>query len=321
MRAILHLTTLVAPFTVFALEMALFSSPRFLPWVVVAVGLMISGTTLLLVRHELRQIVAKPLTGAGMVFAGTLLIACTPILGYAQVLSAVGTDTEVSAPSLPWALVAGTVVAACAGIVVTARRVTSLPQVLTPMYLAAGQILFLLVLEGQVFRRVIAVMFAVLLVVAFEDLYLAFHEPKRHQAYAPINIATYMGLVAYFLFAASLSWLMLFFGLPLWLAATVLGGLAALLAYQSLWALQTVEPQGLPYLFVLPLLSVELFWAVSFLPTSIYVNALILSGGYYVASGLMRNQLLGILDRRVGRRYLLIISVCLVIALVTAKWG
>lgn len=318
MRALVHFSTLATPLVMLVLTGWLFRAPAALPVGVTLIGLLVSGETLLLVWPGLSRLVSRPFTGVGLLISGTLLVISTPLLGYQQVLTVAETQGA-GASQLPWVVAAGVLAASGSLMIFTARRVTSLPQVLTPVYLVAGGVLLLMALEGYWFRQVIAVCLAFLLLVALEDLYLAFHDPARHQAYAPVNIASYMGLVTYFFYAASLLWLMAFFTFPLWLAALLLAGITALLTYQSLWAIGGSFWRGWPYLVTLSLLSVEMFWAVSFLPTSVYVGALVLTAGHYVASGLSRNQLLGTLHRGVLVRYVVTALCCLALVLLTAK--
>ena len=319
MRALLHFTTFLTPVAVLALLSALFRSPATLPWVVTTIGLLVSGETLLLARPGLSRLVTRPFTGVAMLLSGVLLTISTPLLGWQQVLAVAGTLGDTEASPWPWLVTTALLVAAGSLLLVTARRIALLPQVLTPIYLVAGGVLLLLALEGRWFRQVVAVLLSVLLAVSLEDVYLAFHRPERHHASAPVNLASYLGLVTYFLYAASLLWLMAFFTFPLWLAALLLAGIAELLTYQALWAIGGSLIAGWPYLAVLPLISVELLWAISFLPTSNYVGALVLTAGYYVASGLTRNQLLGTLHRRVAVRYVAIGVSCLLAVLLTAK--
>ena len=77
---------------------------------------------------------------------------------------------------------------------------------------------------------------------------------------------------------------------------------------------------GWAYVIIITLATVEIFWAVSFLPTSIYVNGMVVVISYYLLAGLARNWLLGIRGRKVVKRYLLISFVALAIVLLTAKW-
>lgn len=319
-RALLHSITIIAPVAILLLLEVLLRNPAALPWIVTMIGLIVSGATLLLVQPELNRLVARPLTGVGLLFSGLLLVISTPLLGFQQVRTVADIDAPESPMAWPWVVTTVLILVSSGVMIFTAKRLTQWSQVFTPIYVVAGGTLLVLVLEGQWFRQAVAAGIAVLVAVAFEDVYLAFHEPSKHHAYAPINIASTMGLVTYFLFSASLFWLMIFFDFPLWLAALMLAGICALLTYQALWALGFTFPRGFPYLFTLPVLTMELFWVVSFLPVSVYVSALVLTVGYYVASGFSRNHLLGSLNRRVSMRYLVTAAMCLAIVLATAKW-
>lgn len=319
MRPVVHLTTVLTPLVVFGLMERLFRFSGDLPWVVTVIGLVTGSVTVLLVRPGLRQLVATPWIGLGLFLAGVLLIITTPLLGWQQVRSSVEAAERGLAAQLPWLLSALILVLAGWVLLVTARRITRLPQVLTPLYLVAGEVLLLLVLEGRWFLRVVMVVFAFLLFVALEDLYLAFHQPVKHHEYASANIATYLGLVTFFLFAASLLWLMIFFAFPLWLASLLLGGMTVLLTSQALWAIGSSLIAGLPYLVIVPMITIEMFWAVSFLPTSVYVGGFLLTASYYVASGLGRNSILGTLNRQVASRYLMISSCSILLVLLFAK--
>ncbi|MDO8559609.1 MAG: hypothetical protein Q7S23_01035 [bacterium] len=319
MRPLVHFATLLTPVAVLVLMGRLFSVPDSLPWVVTVVGLLVSGVTVMLVRPGLARLAARPLTSAGLLLGGVLLVISTPLLGFQQVLTVTEAEGDTGLTQLPWVVTAVVLISAGTLVVFAARRITLLPQTLTPVYLAAGEVLLLSALEGYWFRRLVAGVFALLLFVALEDLYLAFHEPNKHQDYAPVNIASYLAMVTYFLYAAGLLWLMVFFAFPLWLAALLLAGIALLLTYQALWALGIPMGRGWPYLVSMPLLTMEFLWAVSFLPTSVYVGALVLTAGWYVASGCSRNQLLGTLDRRVVLRYVVTSAASLAVVLLTAK--
>lgn len=314
-----HLTWL-APVAVTLLLLQLFRQPASLTGVSAVVGLLSSSVTFLLIRPGLQRIFSRPLTGVGLLLSGVVLVAVTPMLVLQQFAGVAESGPEATAPAIPWLLAA--IVALCAGALVvwTAHRLTELPQVLTPLPLAAGGLLVVAVLEGRWLRVAVALILGLLLWVAWEDLYRAFRQPSRHLAASSANITSNLGLVSYFFFSVGLLWLEIFLGFPLWLAALLLAGVAALLTYQAMWLLGCTAWQGLPYVVAMTLVSIELLWAVSFLPTGIYVGALVLTAAYYVAAGLARNQMHGSLTRRVLFRYLLLGAAAFAGVLLTAKW-
>ena len=320
MSAWLYHLTWMAAAAVTLLLWQLFRQPSTLPWVAGAVGLLTSSVIFLLIRPGLKRLFTQPFTGLGLLLSGVTLVAITPLLVLRQFAGATESGPEGAAPALPWLLVAPLALASGALVVWTAHRLTKLPQVLTPLPISAGGLLLLVVLEGRWWRLVTTLLVGVLLWVAFEDLYRAFHRPSQYPAASSTNVSGNLGLVSYFFFAASILWLVVFLRFPLWLAALLLGGVAALLTYQAMWLLGSTAVQGVPYVVALTLGTIELLWVVSFLPTSVYVGALLLTAAYYIASGLARNQILGTLGRTVLTRYFLFGFSAILLVLLTAKW-
>ena len=107
---------------------------------------------------------------------------------------------------------------------------------------------------------------------------------------------------------------------PAWQGAIGSMVVIGLLSYQLFWIGDLGFRTQWRTLAVITLVTGELFFAVSFLPTSVYVNGLLMTLGYYTMTGLARNWLLNIRERWVVVRYLLISFSILVIILLTAKW-
>lgn len=320
MRSWLSHVPWIAAATVTLLLLEIFRQPRTLPLVAAAVGLLVSGVTLLLIRPGLQRMLTRPFTGLLLLLSGVALVAFTPLLVLRQFAGVLESGPESPAPTYPWLLFVPLALSSGALVVWTAHRLTKLPQVLTPLPIAAGGLLLLAVLEGRWWRLAATGLVGLLVWVALEDLYRSFHHAERRPAASSINLSSNLGLISHFLFAAALLWLVVFLRFPLWLAALLLGGVAALLTYQATWLVGCTAAQGLPYVATLTLVDVELLWAVSFLPTSVYVGALLLTAAYYVAAGLARNHLLGMLTRRIVSRYLMFGLGAMALVLLTAKW-
>ena len=187
----------------------------------------------------------------------------------------------------------------------------------TPFFLLLGGISFLSFLEGVFLKHFFFLILVVLIWSFLEVVFLRFHFRPKYQAYSLENISTHLNLITVFLTASSLFSFVIFLGLFWWLAIGVFIVIVLLLAHQSI---ETDSFAGWPYVLVITLLTTEIFWAVIFLPTSVYVNGIIVTIGYYLITGLIRNWLLEIRGKKVVFRYLLISVICLIIILVTAKW-
>ena len=113
---------------------------------------------------------------------------------------------------------------------------------------------------------------------------------------------------------------MIFLQIPLWLLLVGVIVVATLTIYQLLWASNIDLTKSWLFIFVITLIMTQGFWVFAFLPTSMYVNALILTAIYYLTVGLSLNRLLGILERSVIKRYVTIIIGVILITLISAKW-
>jgi len=74
------------------------------------------------------------------------------------------------------------------------------------------------------------------------------------------------------------------------------------------------------YILIGCLVMVELAWSISFLPFNYIVAGLILSICYYILINLIRNYLLGELNSKKVRIYLIIGLIGIVFALLTSRW-
>jgi len=191
---------------------------------------------------------------------------------------------------------------------------------ITPLLFMGSAVAFYIFLEGPIFRRLFVLGVAVLLFAYLEIIFLRFHYRPKYEPYSLENITVHLDLLAIFFAASSFFSLMLFLNTNFWLLALLFVGIGFLAAGQLIWASGLTLAVGWPPAAILVLLTGEVFYVVSFLPTSVYVNGLIVALAYYFFSGLIRNWLLDIRESLVIKRYLIVSLVCLIIILLTAKW-
>lgn len=190
----------------------------------------------------------------------------------------------------------------------------------TPVLFVSGGALFLSFLEGLVLRQIFLVIFAFLIWVYFEVLFLWFHNRPKYQVHSLENISTNLDLLSIFFIASGLYSINIFFGISIWYLLLIFIVMSSLLTYQLIWTSEVNLKSGLVYVGIITLIISEGFLAVHHLPTSIYVNGLIITLGFYLMTGLARNWFLGIKEKKVLKRYLLVSISCLLLILVTAKW-
>lgn len=192
--------------------------------------------------------------------------------------------------------------------------------IITPVLLLTSGILSLSFLEGVIIRQIFLVILVVAVWTYLEVVYLWLHFRPKYQPHSLENISTHLNLLTIFLTASGLYSLIIFFGLSLWALIVIFAIISTLLTHQMVWASGTTLKSEWPYVVVISLAVLQVFVIVSFLPTSIYVGGMLVTLSYYVMTGISRNWLLDIKDKKVIKRYLVISSIFLILILLTAKW-
>lgn len=191
---------------------------------------------------------------------------------------------------------------------------------IAPLIFIAGSLLFLSFLEGFYLRQFLCLISAGLLGIFLEMAYLWFYSRPKYQPNALENISAHLNLLTVFLISSSASSLIIFINFPFWPLILIYTLLVLLLTYQLCWVDNIIFPASWPYIIVVTAATVEVFLAVSFLPTSAYVSGLIVALIYYLTTGLLRNLFLGVKEKKVIKRYLLISLAVFLVIIITAKW-
>jgi len=179
---------------------------------------------------------------------------------------------------------------------------------------------FIIFIELSLLKIIFALLFSIILFISLENIYLFNAKSIKYQPYSLQNFSSYFNLISCFLLYSSFFGFMIFLQTPMWFLLLAVIVVTSLLIYQLMWVSSINSKKSRPYILLITLLVSEGFWALAFLPTSIYVNALLLSVVYYVVVGLTLNQLLGILNRSVVKRYVTIVSIIILTILLSAKW-
>ncbi|MBN1778948.1 MAG: hypothetical protein JW816_01890 [Candidatus Buchananbacteria bacterium] len=180
--------------------------------------------------------------------------------------------------------------------------------------------LFFLFVEGRWLRYFYGLVFTFFLFIFLQIIYLYLHRRPKYEAYALENISNYLNVFAVFLLFSGFFGLQLFLNFNIW-SILLLGGVALfLLTFELFYVSNLSFTKSRLAILIIILVSLEVCLAVNYLPTSIYVDSLIVTLTYYLMSGLARNWLLNIKEKRVIIRYVIITLVCLVLILFSAKW-
>jgi hypothetical protein len=190
----------------------------------------------------------------------------------------------------------------------------------TPTLFLLSSLLFVSFLEGRYLRQVFLLGVMALEWAFLEVVFLKINYRPRYQPHSLDNICTHINLITIFLTVSGIFSLIIFLGFSLWPWLMVFGIISFLINYQLILPSDVDAKIAWPYILISTLIDLEIFWAVSYLPVSVYVSGLLVTVSYYFTTGLARNWLIGVKEKRVVIRYLIISLSILILVLVSAKW-
>ncbi|NQU77598.1 hypothetical protein HQ544_02780 [Candidatus Falkowbacteria bacterium] len=190
------------------------------------------------------------------------------------------------------------------------------------------------------FRHFFAVIVVVLLSQLLKKIFIFFHAKTFKEDYS--DFFSYFNILTVFMIFTSLGSAGIFLGVSSWILFFLAAVFLLLVFYNNYYIRAFIREQGQGklrelldqkiddligqqkaqkdfYILIPALVLIELFWAVSFLPTSFYVNALILTVSYYIISGLIKNRLNNNLTKQIIQKYAIIASACFLLIIFTAR--
>ena len=191
---------------------------------------------------------------------------------------------------------------------------------ITPIMAVNSGWSLLIFLESPSTQQLVAFVTTAAVWIFLKVTFLYFSFRPKYEAHSLENISSYLNLITIFLFSSNAFNVIVLLRVPVWQAALGCVLLFGLLSYQLFWISDITFRASWRSVLAITLVGAEFFLALSYLPTSVYVNGLMITLGYYAMTGLARNWLLNIREGRVVLRYLLISFSILAILLLTAKW-
>lgn len=270
----------------------------------------------------------------------------TPII--ASVLVFVGFELLVVKPRLLW-FVAPLMIAVVfmAAFFVSQGRVSKnfWRFMVSPFLFTVSGLLFFsfVIIESQLAKHLILLFIVLGLGVVLESIFKYFHNKERFFGYSLENVFQYTRILMLFFFFSGIYSINIFFGVPVWALLFLVLLVLLALGYQQYWMIEVFRKddyrqesgrlqqkinqlifqnkiKARVYVLVPVLVLLEVFWAVSFLPTSFYVNGLLLTVMHYGIMNVIRARLHSALTKKVVGRSLVWAGVALIIILFTARW-
>ncbi|MBI4812439.1 hypothetical protein HY798_03315 [Candidatus Falkowbacteria bacterium] len=172
-------------------------------------------------------------------------------------------------------------------------------------------------------KFLVQILFAVNVIFLYfycRSIYYFLLQPTLFKEAAFENIYSYGNFLAFFFLSAVAYGLQSVLNLPVWPLIIIIYPLFLALTHGAMWASGAREKGGVIYTLINCLVLIELWWSISFLPLNYNVAALILSICYYMSVSLIRLYLLGGLNKKMARLYLIFGFSSIFLVLLTARW-
>jgi hypothetical protein len=155
-------------------------------------------------------------------------------------------------------------------------------------------------------------------IIYIRNLWLYFNFPERPNNL--INFSAGVGFLAFWLSAAAIFGLQLFLNLSYLTLILILAIVAGLLAYENLVINNLKIKDNWWFALLVSFITLQIGWALYFLPFVYSVLALVLALIYYVVMSVIRLYLLGNLQKRTLKPLLIYIIIILALVFLTIRW-
>lgn len=145
----------------------------------------------------------------------------------------------------------------------------------------------------------------------------------KSKSYLPFsleNVSGYLNLLAlFFIYVSSFSFYILSVSRLRWLLIIIFLS-TWFLTWQTMWINKIAASRFKFFSFFLATITIEIYWALHYWPTSFFVNGLILAIIYYLAITFLRLSHSENLNKKNTVKYLILSSAVIIIVLATAQW-
>lgn len=181
-------------------------------------------------------------------------------------------------------------------------------------------LVFLLLLHQPLLKHVQIISAAIVWWLWLEQLYRFHYQPNQYVPFSVANVTSLVTvLTSFFLISAAFAF-KLFLGYPIWAMTVITAGAGFLFTIEMIWSEKLSPWRYWIMPITIALLTAELFWTLSYLPSSYLVNGFLLTVMLYVIVNLGRFRMKQELQPVIVRRYLLISALVVLLVVATARW-
>lgn len=191
----------------------------------------------------------------------------------------------------------------------------------TPMLFVASSFFFVLFLGDGLHRGAVMLVAALFTFFYAEHLFSYIRTPSTYMPYALEHLTMLLSVMTVFLGVSAAFGLRMFLQAPISLLSAGVFALISFLAYATFWTSKVEHKRGLAFGMGGALILTELFAALSFLPTTFFVNATAIALGAYLFLGVSRAHFVQTLSRKTISWYAAVCAVLFVFIAGTAQWN
>lgn len=191
---------------------------------------------------------------------------------------------------------------------------------ISPLFFISSGFLLLLFLESPIIKQIFILGLSIIYYLILSNLFSFKFQTHKYQPYILENLLSYINLISIFLFYSSIFCFHLLLGISTFLLLPIIFIFTFIITYQLFWVNKIDFKKNWLFTLIIGLIFLELFWAISYLPTGYFVNAIILLIIYYIFINISRDFLLNNLEKRQIKKYLTIGLSALILILATAQW-
>ncbi|OGF30548.1 hypothetical protein A2300_01685 [Candidatus Falkowbacteria bacterium RIFOXYB2_FULL_35_7] len=114
---------------------------------------------------------------------------------------------------------------------------------------------------------------------------------------------------------------MIFLRLNIFILLFIVYTLSLAMIYSIYWSHKIIWAKSKLFIFIVPLILLELFWAVSYLPFNYYVNGILMAVFLYVLVGLGKLFLQESLNKKQIINYLVVAVISIILIVFSAQWS
>lgn len=192
--------------------------------------------------------------------------------------------------------------------------------VLTPVLFLVASLGMIFFLEQPSVIMMIAGLAVALILLYAEYIFQYIHLPATYQPYSLEYLSLFLNLLTVFFLSAVGFGLILLVQISLGIVSLFALFCFVFVVYGTFWVSKAHESKIKPYTLGGSILMTELFIAISFLPTSYFTSAALMTVLFYLFIGLTRAHVLRTLSTPIIKHYLITSSVLLLAILLSSQW-